>query len=57
MTRIIFKGSLHDLAGNVLPNYKVILWHLSRNPLVQNTQLGETITDSQGEFRISCTAD
>jgi phosphatidylserine/phosphatidylglycerophosphate/cardiolipin synthase-like enzyme len=24
---------------------------------VQNTQLGETITDSQGEFRISCTAD
>lgn len=27
--------------------------HLNLNPLIQNTQLGETIKDSQGEFRIS----
>jgi phosphatidylserine/phosphatidylglycerophosphate/cardiolipin synthase-like enzyme len=57
MSMIIFNGSLNDLEGNVLPDYKVVLKHLNNNPLVQNTEIGETITDNQGDFKISYTVD
>ncbi len=57
MTMISFKGRLQDLDGNVLKDYKVVLKHFNSNPLVQNTEIGETITDSQGDFKISYALD
>jgi hypothetical protein len=57
MARITFKGRLIDIEGNILTNYKVVLWYLDPNPLTQDRELGKTLTDSEGEFRFSYSPD
>jgi phosphatidylserine/phosphatidylglycerophosphate/cardiolipin synthase-like enzyme len=53
MTKITFKGSLIDIDGNILVNYKVLLFYLDSNPLKPDRELGKTSTDSEGEFKFS----
>ncbi|MDP3065860.1 MAG: phospholipase D-like domain-containing protein [Methanobacteriaceae archaeon] len=57
MTNITFKGRLIDIDGNVLTNYEVVLWYLDHNPLIQNRELGKTLTDIHGDFNFAYLSD
>lgn len=52
-----FKGSLMDIDGNKLANYKVLLFYLDSNPIKPDRELGKTSTDSEGKFKFSYSPD
>ena len=57
MTNITFKGRLIDIDGNIMVNYEVVLWYLDPKPVMQDRELGKTLSDSEGEFRFSYSPD